>query len=101
MQHAEQLRVVTFRWDDGPSGNLEHCALHKLTPTVVCEVHGRAPLLFLNDPDKTGSHVMVAPDARGRFWTVIILPTAEPGEWKPITGWPSTKSEIRRYNGEA
>lgn len=101
MQHDEPITVFTFRWDDGPEGNLAHCARHEVTPVVVIQVYERSPLFFLNDPGKTGTHVMIGPDANGRFWTTIIAPTSDEGEWKPITGWPSTNTEIRRYNGEA
>jgi len=30
------------------------------------------------------------------IWTVILLDLGE-GQWRPITGWPSTGSEMRRY----
>jgi hypothetical protein len=33
---------------------------------------------------------------KGRFWTVILLELGS-DLWRPITGWPSTGSEIRLY----
>jgi hypothetical protein len=39
---------------------------------------------------------MIAPDNEGRFWTVILLQSG-PDKFRPITGWPSTASEIRLY----
>ena len=97
MQHSVEIDVVDFRWDEG---NLAHCARHDVTPVVVVEVKDRAPQFFLNDPGQPGSPFMIGPDASGRFWTIIILPAENVGEWKAITGWPSDNAEIRKYNGE-
>ncbi len=101
MQHGKRISVSTFRWDNGLEGNLAHCARHEVTPVVVTDVSKRSPLFFLNDPGKTGTHVMIGPDTNDRFWTIIIAPASDAGAWKPITGWPSTNTEIRRYNGES
>lgn len=97
----QDITVEAFIWEDRDGGNLEHCARHGVTPVVAAAVLGESPRFFLNDPGKTGTHMMIGPDDNGRFWTVVILPGAEPGQWKPITGWPSTTTEIGRYNGEA
>jgi hypothetical protein len=43
---------------------------------------------------------MIGPDEDGKFWSVVLLEIA-PEVWRPITGWPSTNSEIRRYEGES
>jgi hypothetical protein len=45
--------------------------------------------------------MMIGPDWSGRLWTVIILETEIEGRWRPITGWPSDKPEILRYNEAA
>ena len=97
MQVEAEINVERFKWE---SENLAHCARHDVTPVVASDVKDGAPLFFLNDPDKTGSHVMVGPDSSDRFWTIIISPTENDGEWKPITGWPSTRTEITRYTDE-
>ncbi len=97
MQEGDEIEVRTFKWEPR---NLAHCARHRVTPIVVAEVQNEAPLFFLNDPGKTGTHMMIGPDAHGHLWTIVILPTENEGEWKAITGWPSTNSEINEYNGE-
>jgi hypothetical protein len=33
---------------------------------------------------------------KGEFWTVILLELGN-DLWRPITGWPSTGSEIRLF----
>ena len=58
----------------------------------------RVSKFFENDPGKTGTHIMIGPDAAGRCWTIVIQPTAQRGHWKPITGWPSDKAELGKYN---
>jgi hypothetical protein len=42
---------------------------------------------------------MIGPNDDGRFWTIVLASISE-DVWRPITGWPSTNTEIRRYNGE-
>lgn len=103
MQDPSEIQVLEFDWDeDKPENqhsNLRHCARHGVTPIVAAEVKDGLPKFFLNDPGKTASHIMIGPDFSGRFWTIAILSSAKPGLWKPITGWPSDKAEILKYNG--
>jgi len=85
-----------FDWDND---NLTHAARHGVTPDVVQQVAVNEPKLFANSgKGRSGSHLMVGPDDTGRFWSVVLLElTSE--LWRPITGWPSTNNEIRRYEG--
>ena len=95
MQESEEIVVSSFQWDDA---NLIHCARHEVTPTVIAEMMDNEPLFFLNDPDKSGTHVMIGPDNSDRVWTVIIVNSGNFGSWRPITGWPSDHAEVRKYN---
>ena len=90
-----EIEVFEFDWNDQNEG---HCARHGLTPVTAKEVKDGAPKFFENDPEKTGTHIMIGPDAAGRCWTIVIKPTDQRGHWKPITGWPSDKTELRKYN---
>jgi hypothetical protein len=90
-----EIEVFEFDWNDQNEG---HCARHGLTPVTAEEVKDGSPKFFENDPGKTGTHIMIGPDAAGRYWTIPIKPTGAPGQWRPITGWPSDKAELRRYN---
>jgi hypothetical protein len=87
-------RRVEFQWDEW---NLGHAARHGVTPELVLAVANGEPVVFENEGDgRSGSHVMIGSDEAGRFWTVIVLElTSE--IWRPITGWPSTPSEIRLH----
>ena len=95
MQPRAKIKVWEFEWDDN---NMEHCAVHGVTPTVAESVKGELPSFFENRPGKTGTHVMIGPDHTGAFWTVILLTTALEGRWRPITGWPSERDEVELYN---
>jgi uncharacterized DUF497 family protein len=96
MQDPCEIQVFEFEWDER---NETHCACHGVTPVTAEEVKDGLPKFFLNDPGKTASQIMIGPDLSGRFWTIAILPSGQPGRWRPITGWPSDKAEILKYNG--
>jgi hypothetical protein len=97
MAESIRLDVEEIEWD---AENIEHCALHKLTPEIVEEVRLGEPRYFLNAEGKTGSHVMIGPIKSGQIWTVILLELGG-GKYRPITGWRSENREIRRYRSES
>lgn len=95
MQQPAEINVFEFSWDER---NEQHCARHEVTPMLGEEIKDGVPKFFLNDPGRTGTHMMIGPDRSGRFWTIVIKPTSETGVWRPITGWPSDNAEIQKYN---
>lgn len=95
MQDISEIDVFEFDWDDGRE---RHCARHDLAPVTAEEVKNGRPKIFQNVPEKTGTHIMIGPDRTGRCWTIIIMPAGTRGWWIPITGWPSDKAELRKYN---
>jgi uncharacterized DUF497 family protein len=91
---------VQFEWDEW---NLRHILIdrpHGVTPALVLQVSNESFRLFANsmNEQRSGSHLMIGPDADGRFWTIVLLELTNE-RYRPITGWPSTSSEIRRYEG--
>lgn len=98
MQPPEEIDVWEFEWDENNEG---HAAAHGVTPSVAEEVKERSPLFFRNKPGRSGTHMMIGPDAVGRFWTVILWATGTRGRWRPITGWPSDDPELAWYNNSA
>ena len=94
MQDPCDIQVFEFEWDEV---NEPHCARHDLTPVTVQEVKDSRPKFFLNDPGKTGTHIMIGPDSMGRYWTIVIKPGGKAGLWWPVTGWPSERDEIMKY----
>jgi hypothetical protein len=95
VQDPSEIEVFGLNWDDGCES---HCARHGLTPLTAEEVKDGRPKIFENVPRKTGTHIMIGPDSTGRCWTIIIRPAGRRGWWRPITGWPSDKAELRKYN---
>lgn len=95
MQHFSEIDVFEFEWDERNEG---HCARHGVGPLTAEEVKDGIPKFFENDPGKTGTHMMIGPDAAGRYWTIVIRPSSERGRWRPITGWSSDKAELKKYN---
>jgi uncharacterized DUF497 family protein len=94
-QDTPEIEVSEFDWDDR---NERHCARHGLDPVTAEEVKNRRPKIFQNVAGKTGTHIMIGPDRTGRCWTVIMVPAGTRGWWRPVTGWPSDKGELRKYN---
>jgi hypothetical protein len=91
---------MELEWDEE---NIYHLLLDPqrgLSIRLVQEIVDGAPKLFPNTPreGRTGSDLMVGPDATGRFYTIVLLHRRE-NRWRPITGWPSTAREIRLYRG--
>jgi len=90
------VEVRELEWDEE---NEAH-SRHGVTPGVSASVLGNQPRLFANRAGKSGTHMLIGPDEDGRFWTMILLDLGN-GRFRPITGWPSTGSEARRYRGRA
>jgi hypothetical protein len=88
------IEISGLEWD---LENESHCARHRLTPIIADEVLAGRPLFFRGKPNRTATHMMIGQAIDGRFWTVHLLKTSKEGIWRPITGWPSTSAEIRRY----
>lgn len=92
---------LQFEWDER---NIRHMMLESprgITPDLVERLKDNEPKFFRETrPDRSGTHLMVAPDDSGRFWTIVLLDKGE-NVWRPITGWPSTNSQIRRYREES
>jgi hypothetical protein len=87
---------MDFEWG---ADNLRHVGVDRprgITPTLVIEIAINAPVLVDNPAGegRSGSHKLIGPNNTGRMWTIILIHRY--GDlWRPITGWPSTNSEIR------
>jgi hypothetical protein len=93
-------RISTFDFD---GANREHLARHEIEDNLIWEVFLGEPRFFVNPPreGRSGSHLMIGPSATGRWWTIVIVNVDDArATWRPITGWPSTRREIRLWQGE-
>jgi uncharacterized DUF497 family protein len=86
---------VELQFDDG---NVGHMRRHGLTPSTVAEVALGKSRLVPNEPRpaRAGTHKLIGRARDGRFWTIVLVRLGE-DFWRPITGWPSTRTEIRLY----
>lgn len=96
---SDDLELAEFEWD---TANVRHILIdspHGITPERCNRLRDDAPRIFpaRQGPGRSASHMVVARDEDERFWTLIVDFRGR-GLWRPITGWPSTRSEIRLYN---
>ena len=52
------------------------------------------------DEDYPSQVRVIGPTAAGRFITIALDPTSDPGAWRPVTGWPSIDIEIAYHREE-
>jgi hypothetical protein len=86
---------VDFEWDDANRGHILYEATWRFPLRYVHEVSNNDPVLVENEPapGRSGSHKMIGPLNSGAMWTVVLL--HRHGDlWRPVTGWPSTNTEI-------
>src|SRR5262245_55180993 len=87
-----------LEWD---ASNQRHAADHGLTPAIAAEVIIEDDASFFeNSGGIRGSFMAIGRDMGDHFWTIILLEVGR-NVWRPITGWPSTRSQIERYMREA
>jgi hypothetical protein len=95
VRNARQARidVQRFDWDEENEGHQKW----GLNLWIADDVLNNRPIFFPNERRKTGSHKMIGPTFTGSFWTVILKRTGLAKVWRPITGWPSSDSEVAAY----
>lgn len=88
----EYLDVTEFVWT---RTGFQHVRRHGGSIRVCKEVLARAPK-FVRQSGRTGTHLMIGPDARGRFWTIAIEDLGD-RKARALTAWPTKARQIRRY----
>ncbi len=88
------MRIVEFEWDDNNLATLVRRGSSQRT-WMLCW------LLVLQSSGTSGRDLgctgSLAGAGGGRFLTVVVTRTADPGRWRPVTGWDSSQEERRRY----
>jgi hypothetical protein len=95
---VEDLQIRDFQFDEL---NRAHLGVHGVTQDVVWDVWEGDPRVFLDlrQPTRSGSHWMIGPDVRGRYWTIVIVSVDDRlSLWRPITGWPSKAKEEQAWH---
>ena len=92
--------IAQFEFD---VDNLTHLVgKHGIGPEDVLEVFSNDPLFVEDDEGQSGDWYMIAPVAGG--WRTIVVTGSISGDEttaRPITGWPSNRWEIARYEEES
>ena len=86
--------IETFLIDAALEAALEEYGLS--AAKVVETLDGRLAW-FSTDDDVRGDFYLVDIDHAGVHITMPIVPTHEPGVWRPLAAWPSTDEEQERY----
>jgi hypothetical protein len=91
--------IREFEWDEGTGRNVDHIALHEVTPADVEEVLDNAPRFARSNRDEGATHFMLGPTKAGRFLFAAIVETPITGRWYVVTAyWMSRTRADRIYN---
>lgn len=83
------INVEGFLWDFEADGNVEHLARHNVRIADVNAALGFGPLFFQNIQARSATYAMIGRDGSNRSLIIYLVPTADDGIRKPITGWQS------------
>lgn len=62
---------------------------------VIAQLH----ILVRNRGRRRGLYKVIGRDWAGRFLTIILEATTIRTTWRPVTGWPSSRAEIKKFRG--
>lgn len=69
---------------------------HGLTRRQVEEVLMNRFVVTINRKDRVAGHLAIGRDNNGRCLTIPVVPTDDPGVWRPITAWPCKPGEAAK-----
>ena len=100
LDSVSRSQVSSTYGPEPPWAPLQHLQRRRRRPSPCLSPHILLPLFDAELPcERSGSHLMIGPDARGRFWTIAIDYLSD-GQAMPVTAWPSKRSQIKRYEEE-
>jgi uncharacterized DUF497 family protein len=77
-------------WDDR---NEEKVRAHGLSPARVDQVLDNEHVIVPNRQGRPAPYMVIGRDHGGGCIAIPVLPTNDPGEWRPITAWRCKQSE--------
>jgi hypothetical protein len=85
---TDDINVSGFEWNFDAGGNVDHLALHGLTPDDVRFVRDHNPIFVRNVPglQRSAIHVMVGRDSRRRSLAIFMVEASRVGIWYVVTG---------------
>ena len=84
------MEIEDFAFDDR---NIDKFAAHGLTDRQVRQVLGNSYLVLKNRKTGSAPFLVIGRDNGGRRIAVPVMPTDEPGVWRPVTAWPCKEAE--------
>jgi hypothetical protein len=72
--------------------------VHRVTRGQVEEILTNRHIVTVNRKNRVAGHLAIGLDNNGRCIAVPILPTDDPGIWRPITAWyckPGEAAKLR------
>ena len=81
-----------------PRHNIAKLAEHDIGQREVEELL-RSGNVYAVDvhPEYADQVRITGPTRAGRFLTIVLEETDRPGVWRPVTGWPATRTEEAYY----
>lgn len=73
---------------------------HGVLVREVEQVHTNGFRLLRNAKQHSATHLMVGKTNAGRWLTIPIAPTANPGIWRPATAFPLRPADRAKLKGE-
>jgi hypothetical protein len=84
-----------FELDEANEGKL---SAHRILGWEVYEVFENRPIWIPNKRSGSGDYKMVGRNDGGRRLTIIVEVKEHTKQLRPITGWPSSQSDITLYD---
>ena len=92
------IKIEALQFDDH---NESEMLVHGVTQREVMQVHeGGEYHLLRNVKRHAATHLMVGPTTGGRWLTIPVGPTGEPGVWRPATAFAARRGDLAKIKGE-
>jgi uncharacterized DUF497 family protein len=85
-----------FEWDEANESELANPS-HPIQSWEVEQVFWNRPVWAPNRRGRSGDYIMVGRTDGGRKLTIVVQVKRVTRHLRPITGWPSSQSELSKY----
>ena len=77
--------------------NEEKLGRRGISPEDLLDALSQPHVLIRNKRRSRGLYKMIGKDSAGRILTIILEPTTTKSTWRPVTGWRSSRGEVRQF----
>src|SRR2546423_4441400 len=85
--------IYALEWDEETE---HHLARHGVSIADAWEIIANRHITRGN-PEEEDRITLTGETNAGRLLTFSLVATADPGTWRPITGWSATKAEVTLF----